>query len=156
MLSICTISFVCIEYCNNYIDSRSRRLREPLIKSHDPSRKIQESVILFMLFFRYRSLRHLLPSLLTFAKKKMPRRRPEAAGNGFVGPVYPYRGFQAIVQAVPRPCIKFHLLFSPSRVPLSSSVGGSTQNAAFELHHRKRAACETRVRAAPRPMLLTH
>jgi len=111
--------------------------------------KIQKSLILFMPFFGYLFLRHLLPYLLTFARKGCTEKRNVLLGTALWG--------LSLITGIPDHCpdhtvYKVPFTFLIFRALLFSSFE-STQNAVSELC-RKEVACETRMRAALTP--LTH
>jgi len=112
--------------------------------------KIQKSVILFMPFFGYLFLRHLLPYLLTLAKKGMPGRGMSwSCWERLCGACL------SLITGIPDHCpdhtTVYKVPFTFSYLPCSPLLI-LREHAVSELC--KRVACETRVRAALMP--LTH
>lgn len=137
------------------VDScRSQRLREPLIKSYDSTRKIQKSVILFA--FLWISLPFIPTILANVCEKGNAGKTSWSRWERLCG------GLSILIARIPGHCSDHSpamctvpsTYFTLPCAPFPSTVSASTQNATFELLCCKRVACETRVRIAPMP--LTH
>lgn len=106
----------CIKYRYN---CRRSQLREPLIKSYDPTWKIQKSVILFCVFLRISLPTSHFTVLANVCEKGNTRKTSwKLLRMALWGLSTLIAGIPGHCPAVPRPCIKFHPPFSSSHVPL--------------------------------------
>lgn len=97
------------------------------------------------------------PAFYFNARENEDARYSRGAGrSGFVGPAYPYRGFQAIVQTLARPCIKFHPPFPPSRTSTPSLHPPRTHTECGLWIVPSRAMQRSCVRGASRRYRVTH
>lgn len=110
-----TIFFVYVKYCYNCRQLSFTAVARTIDKNRTiQSGKFRDPLFSVASFFGYLSF---LPSLLTFAKKGVPGKMFWSRWERLCGAcLLLSRGFQAIVQAIPRPCVQFYPPFLPSRV----------------------------------------